>query len=702
MSCDLARRQRRVLALCACFLLATCFAFFAGSAQAATDWDGDGYADNDCAPLDPAVNPGATDKPDMAFEDTNCDGIDGDKAKAIFVSLGGNDAAPGTLTNPMRTITNAVIAASTAGKDVYVAGGDYVESVGLADGVGIYGGYEPITGKRAAEQVTEITGAPAALAFGDSGVVLQMLTLDGRADAAGNAYGLRAVKNGADSSSVLLDHVTSKAALASGNNSGFTGGTGLTGAGFGGGTGGNGGCGNGVLGLFGGSGGGNGGFGGGINGNAGTAGSIGTTGEKGAPSAPTAPDSASWTRNFANSGAPGGGGGGGGGGRGGAGATLLSALCGGKGANGGTGGGGGFGGGGGQNGGGSFGAYVLDSSLVAIDSVLEGGPGGNGGNGGNGGFGGSPTGAGGAGAGQCETFFVTVCAENGFAGGSGGPGGRGGGGAGGTGGPSAALFQGGIGSSFTQAGTTTLSHAAAGAGGLAGNGSATRSPSGVAVDVLRSATAPTTSGASDFDGDGITDASDACPGVARGTDADGDGCPDRPAALTDANGNGIPDSAETSSTSNTTTSTPNSGGGTTTSTAPKTSGTPAASPAPAPRVLARVAASFKMSKATAKMRKLIVSALKKGDKVKVTCRGKGCPFKSKTVKAVKGKANMLKLFKKRALAPKAVVTVWITRKGAIGQVVKFTMAKGKKGGKMKMKRTNMCVPVGKSKPQLRC
>src|SRR5207247_11205022 len=35
--------------------------------------------------------PGATDKPDLGFVDSNCDGIDGDKANAIFVAPNGND-----------------------------------------------------------------------------------------------------------------------------------------------------------------------------------------------------------------------------------------------------------------------------------------------------------------------------------------------------------------------------------------------------------------------------------------------------------------------------------------------------------------------------------------------------------------------------------------------------------------------------------
>jgi hypothetical protein len=684
-----AGRQGSWLILCTTILLAGCFALFAGSAHAATDWDGDGYADNDCAPLDPAVNPGATDKPDVAFEDTNCDGIDGDKADAIFVTLGGNDGAPGTLTNPKRTINAAITAAAAAGKDVYIAGGEYVESVNLADNVGIFGGYEPITGKRSAEQVTSIKGAPAALAFGDSGVVLQMLTLDGQQDGAGTAYGLRAVKDGANPSSVLLEQVIAKAAAADGNDGGFDGGTGFAGFGFGGGGGGFGGCGNAILGQLGAGGGGaTGGIGGGVLGNNGGAGGSGATGGNGTNGTTGAPDAASWARTFAGTGSQGAAGGGGGGGRGGTGATLLSALCGGKGANGGSGGGGGFGGGGGLGGGGSFGAYLFDSSLVAVGSALQGGPGGTGGTGGTGGLGGGGLAPAAAGIGQCETFFVTICAENGFGGGSGGPGGRGGGGGGGAGGPSAGVFQAGPGSAFTSAGGTTLSHAAGGLGGLQGNGGATRGSSGQSLDVLRSGTAPA-SPSSDFDGDGMTDATDACPDVPRGTDANGDGCPDRPAKLVDANGNGIPDSAEASS---------NSSSGSGSGSAPTGgSGAPQGSPAPTPRVVAKLTAGFKATKTSTKVTKLIASALRSGDKVKVTCSGKGCAFKSKTVKAVGGKANMLTLFKKRALAPKAVVTVWITRAGAIGQVVKFTVGKGKAP-----KRTNMCTPVGKSKAQASC
>src|SRR5204863_5247093 len=148
----------------------------------------------DCNNLDPAVHPGAVDKPDLNFEDTNCDGVDGDLSKAVFVALSGDDNAPGTLTNPKRTINAAITAANAANpkKDVYIAGGTYNEAVNLVSNISLYGGYEPITGKRDAAQVVTIQGAPAALAQGDTGVVLQFLTLRGTPDGSGNSYGLRA------------------------------------------------------------------------------------------------------------------------------------------------------------------------------------------------------------------------------------------------------------------------------------------------------------------------------------------------------------------------------------------------------------------------------------------------------------------------------------------------------------------------------
>ena len=99
----------------------------------------------------------------------------------------------GTLTSPKRNIATAITAAAAAGKDVFIAGGTYTESLQVVNNVSLYGGYEPITGKRTAAQETIIQGAPAVLAQGDTGVILQQLTIRGVPDGSGNSYGLRAV-----------------------------------------------------------------------------------------------------------------------------------------------------------------------------------------------------------------------------------------------------------------------------------------------------------------------------------------------------------------------------------------------------------------------------------------------------------------------------------------------------------------------------
>src|SRR3954451_12629396 len=116
-----------------------------GGPAGPADSDGDGTSDAaDCAPTNAAVHPGAADAPDAAFTDSNCDGLDGDPANAIFVSPAGSDDAAGTPAAPKRSIQGAIAAAAATGKrQVLAATGSYVERVVVANGVDIYGGFGP-------------------------------------------------------------------------------------------------------------------------------------------------------------------------------------------------------------------------------------------------------------------------------------------------------------------------------------------------------------------------------------------------------------------------------------------------------------------------------------------------------------------------------------------------------------------------------
>ena len=164
------------------------------------DGDGDGsMAPADCAPDNPAVHPAAADQPDLAFADTNCDGIDGREAGAVFVSPTGSDANSGlTRSQPKATLSAATSTAlSVARTQIYVASGTY-SSLAAQTGISLYGGYDPVTWQRSSAlgASTVISGSPQAVfADGDTGVLLQLLALNGSAGPGlgQSAYGLRAV-----------------------------------------------------------------------------------------------------------------------------------------------------------------------------------------------------------------------------------------------------------------------------------------------------------------------------------------------------------------------------------------------------------------------------------------------------------------------------------------------------------------------------
>ncbi|MCP3960798.1 MAG: hypothetical protein GY719_23385 [bacterium] len=124
------------------------------------DLDDDGYGDpftaveacdpppgyvpdaSDCDDTDENVHPDAGDLPDDTFVDTNCDGIDGDAASAVFVATDGAPGAPGTWNEPLSSIQDAIVAASAGALEhVYVSAGAYAEDLILESGISLFGGY---------------------------------------------------------------------------------------------------------------------------------------------------------------------------------------------------------------------------------------------------------------------------------------------------------------------------------------------------------------------------------------------------------------------------------------------------------------------------------------------------------------------------------------------------------------------------------
>lgn len=462
-----------------------------------------------------------SDLPDDGFDDANCDGIDGDASKAIFVDgADGNDGNAGTRSSPVKTINTGIQKAKVAGKpQVLVSRGTYLERVVLASGVSLYGGYDGMPGWSRAF-------------VGDGTVIVQSTATDGHltavegtnliAETVVNAVTVRTANaTGQGTSNYGVHCVNCPGLVLRGNlidvgtgASGAPGGKGSTGAtGEKGGDGtdgdhdgstrGQGGAGGGASGSFYGGKGGQGGAKGVNNGDQGSKGSGGVTGGaggKGGNSSVEGPDDSDgkdgklgstgaqgtmgaggvggyvdggtgrWSSHAGTAGGTGtrGHGGSGGGGGGGQGCDLFCWE--GAGNGGGGGGAGGYGGTGGQpgsGGGGSFGVFLVNTNGATLrDNVIRTSGGGAGGAAGDGGAGGQ-----GGGGGNGSTYKPKEIGSGGN-GGRGGSGGKGGEGGGGAGGPSFGVF---LSGSSVEATSNIIEPGPGGAGGakvVNGNGNA--------------------------------------------------------------------------------------------------------------------------------------------------------------------------------------------------------------------------------------
>lgn len=104
-------------------------------------------------------------------------------------------------------------------------------------------------------------------------------------------------------------------------------------------------------------------------------------------------------------------------------------------------------------------------------------------------------------------------------------------------------------------------------------------------------------------------------------------------------------------------------------------------PPAAKRMPAKVAATWKVAKAKLTLTALTIKKLPKGWHVKATCKGKKCPFKSKTLKARKvktGTLNALKLLgSKRVFHAGQTLELRISATGYTTKLVRYTLEKGK-------------------------
>ncbi len=82
------------------------------------------------------------DEPDERFLDENCDGIDGDVERGIFVSPDGFDRDDGSIDRPVQSLARAVALAKIGRLAVYVCNGTYRENVVVDAPLSIYGGYD--------------------------------------------------------------------------------------------------------------------------------------------------------------------------------------------------------------------------------------------------------------------------------------------------------------------------------------------------------------------------------------------------------------------------------------------------------------------------------------------------------------------------------------------------------------------------------
>lgn len=165
-------------------------------------------------PSRPDPEPGCTpsddpDAPDDAFEDSNCDGIDGDVTRGVFVDPQGLDGGDGSFEAPVASLGKGIELALAQEKDVYLCAATYEENVVVEGaGVRIYGGYDCADGwrrKPIQAVVAPAAGRPLTVRSASGPVVLSRVQLLAPAAVEPGESSVAALI--VDSGDVLLSHL---------------------------------------------------------------------------------------------------------------------------------------------------------------------------------------------------------------------------------------------------------------------------------------------------------------------------------------------------------------------------------------------------------------------------------------------------------------------------------------------------------------
>jgi hypothetical protein len=116
---------------------------------------------------------------------------------------------------------------------------------------------------------------------------------------------------------------------------------------------------------------------------------------------------------------------------------------------------------------------------------------------------------------------------------------------------------------------------------------------------------------------------------------------------------------------------------------------------PPPRVINPITYGFRFYPSSARLIRLTVQEVQRGDRIEVRCRGRGCAFKKRlrTGRARRTTEHLVRWFKGRRLRRGAVIEVRITRERYIGKVLRLRIGRGRES------RTSLCLPVGSTRPK---